>query len=260
MKCLVDPFCHLRDATPLNGAMLGALYRGDRRLLDYTDKWYFKTNRPSTRPGESSGDFYPVPRTMKEVAMWRDFFKDRRVSVDARQLKDHHIGKIVLMSKTLAVDTLNGYRDKFSEHQRGVIPKKIDAKALKEVLIAMVIGARRRLLSLKVNLNTAFREIFPPPMDGKLSPVADPPAEVSLEDWPILDDRGDGKRGSPVDHELISFPAEILVELTMSEDIELKLQADSDAGYDSPTPADGSTALTPSSRTSSKYDMFTPQR
>ena len=192
--------------------------------------------------------------------MWRDFFKDRRVSVDARQLKDHHIGKIVLMSKTLAVDTLNGYRDKFSEHQRGVIPKKIDANASKEVLIAMVIGARRKLLSLKVNLNTAFREIFPPPMDGKLSPVADPPAEVSLEDWPILDDRGDGKRGSPVDHELISFPAEILVELTMSEDIELKLQADSDAGYDSPTPADGSTALTPSSRTSSKYDMFTPQR
>ena len=39
------------------------------------------------------------------------------------------------------------------------------------------------------------------------------PPRVDLSDWPRLEDRGDGEAGSPVDHPLISFTAEILASL-----------------------------------------------
>ena len=175
--------------------------------------------RPSNRPGETSGDFYPVPHTEKEVKKWRDFFTKRRESVDKSELYGEHEGTIVLMTVTLAKDTLNGYRTTYTEEQRGAIPETFDSKTTKALLVEMAIDARRKLRSAGINLSTAFRAIFPVPAGASYSPVADAPPDVSLAFWPNLDDRGDGVSGSPLDHELVSFPVAALDELTTDGDV-----------------------------------------
>ena len=106
--------------------------------------------RPSNRPGETSGDFYPVPHTEKEVKKWRDFFTKRRESVDKSELYGEHEGTIVLMTVTLAKDTLNGYRTTYTEEQRGAIPETFDSKTTKALLVEMAIDARRTLRSAAV--------------------------------------------------------------------------------------------------------------
>ena len=152
---------------------------------------------------------------MKDVKVWDDFFKKRRESTDVEELYAYHIGNIVLMSMSLALSALAGYRDKYTEGQRGHIPEKFESGASKRHLITALVGARKELKKKGFDLSEAFREVFPPP-----SPVADPPAAVPLGEWPQLSDRGDGVSGSPVDHELISFPAEILGQLTTGGDVE----------------------------------------
>ena len=221
MSALASPFRHLQNGEELNGAMLQTLYRGDDRLLKYTQKWYFDSERPSNRPGESSGDFYPVPRTMKDVKIWEQFFKERRESTDEKQLYEHHIGSIVLMSKSLALSTIERYRDKYDVSKRGEIPAKLDSNASKPDIISRLVAVRKNLVSSGVDLSDAFRAAFPPPAGAASSPVADPPAAVPLDKWPLLADRGDGKQGSPIDHELISFSPGILAELTSGEDMRL---------------------------------------
>ena len=67
--------------------------------------------------------------------------------------------------------------------------------------------------------------MFPPPVGSAVSPIADPPAAVPLEGWPLLSDRGDGIGGSPVDHELISFPEGIINGLKSAGDVGLDISA-----------------------------------
>ena len=105
--------------------------------------------------------------------------------------------------------------------KRGEIPAKLNSNASKPDIISRFVAVRKNLVKSGVDLSDAFRAAFPPPDGAASSPVADPPAAVPLDKWPLLADRGDGEEGSPIDHELISFTPGILAELTSDEGVRL---------------------------------------
>ena len=88
---------------------------------------------------------------MKDVKVWDDFFKKRRESTDVEELYAYHIGSIVLMSMSLALSALAGYRDKYTEGQRGHIPEKFESGASKRHLITALVGARKELKKKRVD-------------------------------------------------------------------------------------------------------------
>ena len=195
---MLAPFCRVGDGKALNPAKLQTLYRGDARLLKYADSFFFERHRPSSRPGESTGMFYPVPAMMSEVKEVEQFFQMRRESIEEGHLYGHSMGTMPLISCTLCSETLLGYRREYSAEERGPIQEEIPSNTTKPLLVKMLAAARKHLLAAHIDLSDAFRKCAP-------AGTSDPPPAVDISNWPTLSDRGDGNEGSPVDHTLISF-------------------------------------------------------